>query len=476
MEVGTGCAASARAQVVQKPPPRAVPSNTGTKFYSGRQHPGAATPNTGSNPSEGLKGGRNVDAQADVVGKASNAGSGVKTTGATGTGVQTLESRKLELLVKSVTADSWNGQSHDTTIGQSQFDMPSSWGSMDASGLTHAELVHHFWYYFRHQVGALKDALSEVRQDVTSMQRDLITPKSGKSDGTPGLVADVTHHITKVDEAMQASDKGWREEVSRLSGEIQALRAESSKELQLRASSLDVELKTKLASLDIERVNHDEHVQSMQDRMTKCEEGVCALRLDLTEASAERCANSTELRELLSKSLSDLSIGLQTDILHSSNKCYLHVEEQIAYLQAALESEDQSMRADMEQNFDEHHSAIRDYHQTLASSIRALDSKLRDMIAEESGKNREEISELGSCFQGGLQTLRKSSDESFAHVQNLIATDSERHQRNYGPLRDKFSDLEKMVKDGSQAAAIVRQHVDELRSIPLIRGALSRGT
>merc|ERR1711990_49177 len=110
----------------------------------------------------------------------------------------------------------------------------------------------------------------------------------------------------------------------------------------------------------------------------------------------------------------------------------------------------------------------------IVDSIRVLDAKLRNIIAEESEKNERHVSELGTSFRGNFDALKTNAEESLTHVENLIADVSQKHQRNLSSVHDMLSDLENIVKIGSSEAAVVRDHANQIRSVPLIRGALSQ--
>jgi len=354
---------------------------------------------------------------------------------------------------------------------------------VDTAGLTHAELVHYFWHFFRQQVGTLKDALTEVQQDVASLQAS----SSSSSNSYDGPIADIDRRIAKVDDDVSTCDKAWREEAARLAREIEAIRAKpapsGAQVVQSSASNrtnwLEVDLKNlkaELASLDDKRVHHEQRLEAFQEGMAKFQEGLDVLRTDFNDSSREHRTNSVELRELISKSACDLRISLQTDIVQSVNKNYFHIENELAQIQATFEADHQSLRADMEQGIKDQYHTISDNHHAQAGSIRILDSTLRSAFAEECSNHRAEVSEFCSSWKASLDALNNSSDDSFAYVKTLITDVSSKHQRNYSALCDRFSDLEGVVSEGSRESAIVRQRVNELRSVPLIRGALNQDT
>jgi ribosomal protein L29 len=357
-------------------------------------------------------------------------------------------------------------------IHQSQPDLSTSWDAVDTTGLTQAELAHHCWYLFRHQIGALKDELAEVRRDIASIQ------VSAKSDiEVPTTI--VSQDIEKVRDAIQIADKAWRQEVARLSTEIQTNRAEAEAriaEVQPQIATIDTveKIKAELVTVAHEQTQHALRLAAFEEGARTYEKSLDTLRVHFDEAICEHRANSAELRESLSKSWSKLSLGLQADMAQSGNKNFVHIENEVARLQATFEADHQSLRNELEDNIQEQTYKIKDNHSAIVDSIRVLDAKLRNIIAEESEKNDRQVSELGSSFRGNFDALKTNAEESLTHVENLIADVSQKHQRNLTSVHDMLSDLENIVKIGSSEVAVVRDHVNQIRSVPLIRGALSQ--
>jgi len=129
----------------------------------------------------------------------------------------------------------------------------------------------------------------------------------------------------------------------------------------------------------------------------------------------------------------------------------------------------------MEEGFSEQGYKVRDTYNAVMSSVRGSDSKLSEMIVEETSKCYQKAAEIGGSFQGHIDNLQSSADQSLTFVQTLISDVSDKHQRNYSSLCDRFNDLDSFVKIRAQENVAVRQQVNEIRTIPLIRGALNRG-
>jgi len=218
--------------------------------------------------------------------------------------------------INASSGSKWNGSRQSATdtcsrnvflgaADQSPLEVPS--GPIDTAGLTHAELIHHFWYFFRHQVGALKDSLADLQLQVASIES---VPKSDFD----AKIASVEKSIVKVDNSVQSSEKAWKQETACLSAEIERVNRKLVAQQEEAAASMskaEVQLRQELEALDSARLQHEERTKLLEERVQKNHERLDVLTKDIGETTQEHRTTSAELRELITKSTSNLGVGLQ---------------------------------------------------------------------------------------------------------------------------------------------------------------------
>merc|ERR1719253_827297 len=139
-----------------------------------------------------------------------------------------------------------------------------------------------------------------------------------------------------------------------------------------------VDMQTKIEGLEAKLAENSRTQMNMQRAMQEgfgtTEEALRNLQADLDASSQQHCRNNAELCDQFSKSVSELNVKLQAELLQSANKSHFHTETEIARLQAALEVGDQTLRTEMEEALKLHGYEIKDNHSTTVGSIRVLDA------------------------------------------------------------------------------------------------------